>query len=449
MNASVENPHFCNTGVQSYNNEKSYSIDWLRFTTGKIKFNDCYPKNISIPLINELLKVLKSDFSYDELDVQLGGFYGYRSRMVVSEGITIYFCGSPNKYGELTSMIEITGTGCDKFNSIDDWFELITFILSDSLDGKSTRIDLAIDDFYGKEISSKKFFDVIKGNFFKRSGSPKSKIEWIINDWNDYDLGTTVNFYSKSSNIQLCVYNKKAETKAKKNLEINTPQWIRYEMRFYEDQADKQLRFFYNCLLNEKFEKNNCKSISQFLSNSLYELLKLYKPCNDSNMSRWVELTEWKDFISDIGMINFDRRKTKISELLKTKIYFENSYSRFLSKMLLLLGEEYFLLWLKNMIFIKRDSLEPKDLVSVNELRIKLGFDKLSKQDFINNIESLRILNKDDLFVLKNNEILLNELEESENKFLNILENYDIAKEKRKEEIELKIWELQKIIKEL
>ena len=94
-NSILQNPPLCNTGVQytiSPLKDKSYSIDWLRFTTGKIQYGqDGEPKNVSIPLINKLLIKLKSYYNFFDLELIPGGLYGYRHKMHVAEGITIYF----------------------------------------------------------------------------------------------------------------------------------------------------------------------------------------------------------------------------------------------------------------------------------------------------------------------------------------------------------------------
>lgn len=405
MTDFLKNPLVCNTGVQSYivpNQKISYSIDWLRFTTGEIEFGlDGEPKNTSIPVINKLLNKLKSEFNYFDLELVPGGFYGYKFRMEVAEGITIFFNGSVNKYGQPTTMVEITGAGCDYFTTIEDWFELISFILSDEYNGKATRFDEAIDDYYGEHIKSKYFFDLIKDGFFKRAGSPKTKIKWVINDHKDYDKGCTVYFYSNSSDMQLAVYNKMAEVKEKKDKETLTPQWMRYEMRFFDDQSDSQLLNFYNCLLKEKFNLSSCSSIASLLSSSLYELLKLFKPTKDTNKQRWVELPEWIDFIGDISSVKFERHVNHISSILKTKEYFENNYAKFLLKMYLVFGFDYEKLWLSDFMYKKRASLEAKDIVSINSLRRQLGIKRLKKSEIAILLSKLEISEEDDLNVLK------------------------------------------------
>ena len=328
-NSILKNPPYCNTGVQSYIVPQlglSYSIDWLRFTTGKIQFGmDGEPKNSSIPIINKLLNLMKCNHTYHELELVPKALFGYKSSMVVAEGITLHFNGPMNKFGEKTTMIEISGAGCDHLVSLDDWFEFMSFILSDEFDCRSSRFDLATDDFTGKNISGEMLFNILRRGFFKRSGSPKSKIHWETSNLDDYSDGTTVYLYAKSSSIQFCIYNKMAEVKAKKDIETNTPQWMRYEMRFYDDKAHEQLLVFYNCLLREKFNLDSSSSIPKLISSSMYELLRLYIPTEDSNKSRWEELPEWLNFIGDVETIKFERNKSHRSNILK--ISFENLFN--------------------------------------------------------------------------------------------------------------------------
>ncbi len=412
MENSIKSPN-CNTGVQSYNinykfgffhpeAEISYSIDWLRITTGKIEYGeDQEPKTTSIPLINELLKVLKSNYNYFDLIIEPGGNFGYRSKMVVSDGIKFHLYGPPNKKGETTTMIDISGSGCDRFKSIFDWYYLIKFLIEE-LNCNCSRIDEAVDDFYGKHITMKEFFDIVKKGFYIRSGSPKNKPKWIINDWNNYDYGCTIEFYSPTSSIQLVSYNKMAEQIAKNNPLPDTPQWLRHEMRFFDEQANNQLRVFYDCLCFEVMGQinENSTAFSKYVSSALYECLKLYEPCNDTNKSRWIEHSGWKAFIGDISGIKFKRSKIKNDKILKTKVYFEESYSRFLLKMYLVFGKEYFELWLKDFLYNNRKKLEPVDYVSINELRHELGLELLKVNQIVIKAAEMQLLKDDEIKII-------------------------------------------------
>ena len=412
MENSIVPPN-CNTGVPIYNNdyqygffhpddEVSYSIDWLRITTGKIEYGDDQePKTTSIPLINELLKVLKSNYNYFDLIIEPGGYYGFRSKMIVCDGIKINLYGPPNKKGETTTMIDISGTGCDRFRTLFDWYYLIKFCIED-LNCNCSRIDEAIDDFYGNSITYKEFFDVSKKGFYSRSGSPKNKLQWIINDWDDYDAGCTIKWYSDTSNIQLVSYNKMAEQKNKNNPIPDTPQWLRHEMRFFDEQANNQLRVFYDCLCFEVMGQVSVNStvFSKYVSSALYECLRLYKPCKDTNKARWVEHPGWKAFIGDISGIKFKRSKTKNDKILKTKIYFEESYSRFLLKMYLVFGKEYFNLWIKDFLFNNRKKLEPEDYVNINELRHELGMVMLNINQILIKAAEMQLLTDEDLNII-------------------------------------------------
>ena len=224
-------PPYSNTGVREYINnineyqfgtfhpeEKiSYSIDWLRVTTGKIEYSKTQEPSINgILKINKLLKLLKTDYDFYSLKIENYGINGYRYKMTVCDGIKLYFYGPCNKLGEFTTLIEITGTGSDRFRSSIDWYNLIKFYIEE-LKVNCTRIDMAVDDFYGENITYKEFFNIVNKEFYKRCGTPKSKPVWYTESLNNYDDGCTVNFYSPTSNVQLVSYNKQAEQKGQRD----------------------------------------------------------------------------------------------------------------------------------------------------------------------------------------------------------------------------------------
>ena len=330
--------------------------------------------------------------------------------MVISDGIKIHFYGPPNKRGDVTTMIDISGTGCDRFKSLFDWYNLIKFCIEE-LNCNCSRIDEAVDDFYGESITYKTFFDICKQGFYSRSGAPKTKPEWIINDWNNYDYGCTINWYSKTSSIQLVSYNKMAEQKNKNNPIPNSPQWLRHEMRFYEEQANKQLKTFYNCLCYEvmgEFNENST-GFSKYVSSALFECLKLYEPTNDTNKARWKIHPGWNKFIGDISGIKFERPKSKNDKILKTKVYFEDSYSKFLLKMYLTFGKEYFNLWLRDFLFNNRNKLEPEDYIAVNELRHELGLHILNVNSIVIKAAEMQVLNEQDQEIINKYTLPINQ----------------------------------------
>ena len=408
-------PPMGNTGARIYNsnnlnyefgyfnpeNKISYSIDWITLVTTKIQFGlDGEPINTSIPIINELLKVLKSYYNYFDLKMEYSG-KRYRSKIVVSPGIIIFFNGSPDKRGDPTSMIEISGEGCDKFNSFNDWYLLVKFCIEE-LNCKCTRLDVAIDDYYGEQINYNEFFDLIKDDMYTRTGTPRNKIDWHNNSLKTYDLGCTVTFYSTSSNINLVSYNKMAEQIDKNNPIPNSPQWLRHEMRFTKEQGDVQLRVFYECLLKEVNGEisDNSTSFSKYASSALYTCLKLYSKKDGTNPDRWIEHPGWLNLIGDISDIKFIRPKTKTSNLFKRMIHFTESYSRFLLQMYLLFGQEYFNLWIKNIMYKNKKRLEAKDFIEVNDLRNSLDLPFISLFSINNQVSDLAITNEKEIEVI-------------------------------------------------
>ena len=68
--------------------------------------------------------------------------------------------------------------------------------------------------------------------------------------------------------------------------------------------------------------------------------------------------------------------------------------------MYLVFGEEFLLLWIKDLMFNNRKKLEPEDYVAVNELRHALDMNLLKINEMIIKAASTQIYKTDDLEIL-------------------------------------------------
>ena len=68
-------------------------------------------------------------------------------------------------------------------------------------------------------------------------------------------------------------------------------------------------------------------------------------------------------------------------------------------------------------MFKKRGSLESKDIVSINDLRISLDESKLSKTDLFVKISQLKVTNNEELKILNIHDLSVKENYDMENKF--------------------------------
>ena len=188
------------------------------------------------------------------------------------------------------------------------------------------------------------------------------------------------------------------EQRYKDNVVFDTPQWLRYEMRFYDEAAEGELTKFYTCLLNEKYGYGDGIPMSDLLSSSLYELLKLYEDTNDTNKARWEEKKEWLDFVGSVKHIEFERPESRINKIIKTKKYFEDNYTKFLNKLYLATDFDYVIAWMKKAMFDNVKRVEGEDIAEVNGLRMDLGLEPIS-DDGVK--RKLQMLYSDDYDILK------------------------------------------------
>ena len=247
------------------------SIDYFSF-----RFEQTYEDNRDTFL--RLLKLLsygyESNFEYTK------GKNGYTDCLVIGSGICLYYGGdmTMDKYGNLTSYLEMKGEGCRTYEDIarskdkdnkdldDYWAELFEECML--LQGKCTRIDLPVDDCEGliaidtikEKISNKEYTTRLKkieetvsyeDDDFEKLGN--NGLPDIVSTIESKHKGYSVTLGNRS-HIQLCIYNKKAEQNNKGRM-VHYDSWVRYESRFYHDNANDIFHQLYWELLDHKSSK--------------------------------------------------------------------------------------------------------------------------------------------------------------------------------------------------
>lgn len=260
------------------------SIDYFSF-----RFEQSYEDNReSFQHLLELLTYNSGEYFFSHEK----GKNGYTDCLYIRPGINLYYGGemTRDKYGHLTSYLEMKGEGCreyecvadykyrDKDLNIDDyWLELFKECLH--IRGKCTRIDLPVDDCEGlididtikQKIANKEYTTRLKkieetlsydddSDNLRNNGLPD-----IISTIESKHRGYSVTLGNRS-HIQLCIYNKKAEQQ-NKGRRIEFPSWVRYETRFYHDNAEDM----FNKLYYELEDHNSSRFIIGCLA-SIFQL---------------------------------------------------------------------------------------------------------------------------------------------------------------------------------
>lgn len=132
-----------------------------------------------------------------------------------------------------TSHLELKGEGGREFerrNPDKSWVNFILFMAE--LNASFKRIDLAIDDFKGDAVTlgflQEKILKRQYTSVFRSYPTPHGYL----------DSGLTLQFGTTESPIQLVIYDKFKE-RSKRKKETDKTYWVRYEMRFRNQTADR------------------------------------------------------------------------------------------------------------------------------------------------------------------------------------------------------------------
>lgn len=380
---------------------KLYSIDYFTFTCDKhITYNTNYvPDEKSIIFINKLFKALGLSKYYKDFDIKYGGALGFKTYQDIQDGIQIRYCGPKSQYDCPVWRLEIKGRGCDFFKTFKDWFRFMMFVKP--LDIHVKRFDLAIDDFEGQEITFDYFYNkIVRDDYILR----KRAARIVAPFWSDIKLkdttkGLSLKFYSTFSNLQLFIYDKSFEQEAKNNYSIPSKQWVRYEMRFYDEKADDVFNDFFNIMLcnsygelqvNTQDEYNSL--MGKFLSELLNELIKIVN-FKDIYRNTWEYDECWKNFIESIGSINFTRLNVKRTDVLKKKLWIESSVAKSLLQIFLVQDLKYINLWMRSFMIEQIGNIDDKLLNDVNNERKKIGKIEIKKEEISDFTKELILTN--------------------------------------------------------
>ena len=214
----------------------------------------------------------------------------FKYQYLLGESIILRLVGPADSTGFQTCQLELKGQGCREYEERcknKTWKDLILFLKM--LNSKTTRLDLALDDFSNqiplawldRKIDKKYYTSSIKSK-----GKPIGRVE----------DGYSVTLGSNESPLQICIYDKLAE-QLEKGKAVQQESWTRYEMRFRRSKAHLVFRELYKSLDKE----NEKDSLMKFAFSLLRQNLDIKEDNNYSqpNQKRANTDSKWLEFLDN------------------------------------------------------------------------------------------------------------------------------------------------------
>lgn len=295
---------------------KEIKIDYLSATFPLVVGEE----EFELIAVMDTVKMIANYLNIDSLEIIREEYatLRYRYQYSLGDSITLRLSGPECDSGERTCHIELKGEGCRDFerrNQDKTWCDFILYILR--LNGKFKRIDIAIDDFTGNEITLKEIYKKIKNcNYTSIFNSIPRPIGFV-------ETGLSITFGSPKSPTQLCIYDKKIE-QLNKNKLVDEDYWVRYEMRFRNDKA---MGLVYELLKNYYDTSNEIYgfNMQHFAFKLLYGCLDIKKE-NNSNKQNQTHIDtdeKWLKFLGEVEKSKIKNPDAKVFSYASSFNYIE------------------------------------------------------------------------------------------------------------------------------
>jgi len=374
--------------------QKRVLIDWLSATFDFIDVYKVSPNFYDIDHHNPLFKQLVGFFGWtlptSELPKLTRVVRGYTNGFEIGEHIRIIYGGEHTKNGSDRYSINLlmSGEACREFENFMDgnWNDLLTFLLTNRSTIK--RIDIAIDDFDGEEISIYDIEGFVRRNHYVSPSENYSiRADGGMRDGQRVSTGFSITFGSASSS-QLQIYDKKLERLAKGSPDIDSDVWYRYEMRYVDEKA-QAIAETYTIAVSENYSP----VFMDMAKASLWRFLDLKVPTGeDTNISRWNTYKKWTKFLNAVGKINLQTKHKVKTTMIRKKLWYETSLHKFSASLLAYMDfKDYNTFNLKTMLKGFEDMFgDEKSLSTINNGRIAMGLKPLTWEDIQETIETIK-----------------------------------------------------------
>lgn len=323
------------------------------------------------------------NISYNDLFFEYKGINGYNSCCSYKN----IYCYWHTTRADMGIHFKLSGQGCRDFEDLGlDYIKLFKSIYKYSFN--INRVDISIDDF------TDDYFTLSKLLYYCRKGRVVSRFKSVLNlekiclSSSVENLGHTLQFGSKASNIQVTFYDKIKERNSQGFIvDSNISFWTRTELRFRHEAADLVIA----SIFKDPFNLN--LTVKSILKNYI-DFKSLLS--SDSNLSRIDTALFWNDFLENVDSLRLSNYIPESTIVRKAK-WLENNVSKtnfmvYISKLNNLcvddISSDYLLKLLNNGV----DKFNYKDLVIVNEYRINNKLEPFTQDeifDYINDIKEV------------------------------------------------------------
>ena len=272
---------------------------------------DSFDTELELEVNNNILEYFKDLLKLSDEEITPASYgkgrFEYLYHLCI--GIDLKLKGPINGEGYNTCQLEIKGEGCRELERRGIDWRTFLLRLKTELHAKCSRCDLASDDKEG---------NIIKFNEVKEK---LDKHQFVTNFKNkDYEIhgsekkGYSLQFGSRESTQMLVIYDKKKEREYKGE-ECPHKYWVRYEMRYFHEKADRVVDDIINAY-DGKINYPEPKTVDKgdagfgaYVTGLLYQALDLKEDNNFSIENQYKANTDprWKEFLEDAEKVTVSK----------------------------------------------------------------------------------------------------------------------------------------------
>lgn len=344
-------------------------IDYLTITFPFI----CYEDDFELKIVEEVVTMVSQflGFIKDQVIKDEYARNRYQYQYTIGDNITLRLIGPELKSGYHSCVLEMKGQGCREYELASEnnsWIKLLEFFLI-RLNAQVTRLDIAIDDYEGKDVDMPYIKEKLERKFY--NSSFRKKYHKIMGCEEE---GWTLQLGGHHSSQTFQIYDKLKEQQYRQN-PCNQKYWVRYEMRFYLDKA-------YNIAMS-LFDAGEA-NFRQFVFRLLYTTLDLKENNNlDSENQHKIKTDlRWQGFLESVEKAKIEKYKIRSTTFQDYKAWASPHAAFFFLVTLLECSgnDEQTITYLYQNALTAFEGIDSTKLKKINRFRKELGQSKIDER---------------------------------------------------------------------